>query len=114
MCTCAIHCIPNFCISFPPPSHPPSLSQVKKLFPGFMPNTILRFSSLLGPPKISIGAKLWAGAKRPQKKPQVERGEGGGWKLNFGPTPPPDMLLDDDEVCCYWNCASTPCLPVCH
>ena len=83
---------------------------MKKLFPGFVPNTILRFSSLLGPPKISIGAKIWAGAKRPQKKPQVERGEGGGWKLDFGPTPPPDMLLDDDEVCCYWNSARIPYL----
>ena len=73
-----------------------SVVQVKQLFPGFVPNSILRFSSLLGPPKISVAAKLWTGAKRPQKKPP--KSEGAECKFNFGPEPPPEMVLDNDEV----------------
>ena len=69
---------------------------MKQLFPGFVPNSVLRFCSLLGPPKISVAAKLWAGAKRPAKKPP--RTEEFTWKFDFGPPPPPDKLLDSDEV----------------
>ena len=83
-------------LHLPPP--PTSGWQVKQLFPGFVPNAVLRFCSLLGPPKISVGAKLWAGAKRPPKKTKTEESEGGRWKFNFGPPPPPDRLLDGDEV----------------
>lgn len=74
--------------------------QVKQLFPGFVPNSILKFCSLLGPPKISVAAKLWAGAKRPPKKPPKTE-EKHKWKFNFGPPPPPDKILDGDEVICY-------------
>lgn len=40
-------------------------AKVKKLFPGFKPNSILRFSSLLGPGKPSSLPKLWSEAKKP-------------------------------------------------
>lgn len=73
--------------------------QVKQLFPGFVPNSTLRFCSLLGPPQISVAAKLWVGAKRPPKK--APRTEETKCKFNFGPPPPPDRILDGDEVSCY-------------
>ena len=68
---------------------------MKQLFPGFVPNSVLRFCSLLGPPKISVAAKLWAGARKPPKKPP--RTEEFQWKFEFGP--PPERVLDGDEVC---------------
>ena len=70
--------------------------QVKQLFPGFEPNSILRFSSLLGPPRISVAARLWAGAKRPQKRPP--KSEGTEKKLDPNLPLPPEMLMEDDEV----------------
>jgi transcription initiation factor TFIID subunit 1 len=70
-------------------------AKVKGLFPGFVPNSVLRFCTLLGPPKISVAAKLWAGARRPPKRPP--RTEEVEWKFNFGPPPPPGKLLDSDE-----------------
>ena len=70
---------------------------MKQLFPEFVPNSVLRFFSLLGPPKISVAAKLWTGAKRPAKKPP--RTEEFEWKFDFDPPPPPPTkLLDSDEV----------------
>ena len=75
---------------------PPPLMQVKQLFPGFVPNSVLRFCSLLGAPKISVAAKQWVGAKRPAKKPP--RTEEVDWQFEFAPPPPPHKLLDTDEV----------------
>lgn len=71
-------------------------AKVKKLFPGFKPNSILRFSSLLGPGKPSSLPKLWSEAKKPPKrKPKSEPVE---WKLDCDFIPPEHMINTDDEV----------------
>ena len=70
--------------------------RVKKLFPGFKPNSILRFSSLLGPGKPSSLPKLWSEAKKPPKKRMPsERVE---LKLDCDFIPPEHMVNTDDEV----------------
>ena len=74
-------------------------AKVKALFPGFAPDGILRFSSLLGPGKRSSLPRIWQGAKKPKRKKKTAEGEGPTeWKLEFGSTPPPEMCLSDDEV----------------
>lgn len=71
-------------------------ARVKKLFPGFRPNSILRFSSLLGPGKPSSLPKLWSEARKPPKKRlQSERVE---LKLDCDFIPPEHMINTDDEV----------------
>ena len=71
-------------------------ARVKRLFPGFKPNSILRFSSLLGPGKPSSLPKLWSEAKKPPKRRiQSERVE---LKLDCDFIPPDHMINTDDEV----------------
>ena len=71
-------------------------AKVKKYFPGFKPNSILRFSSLLGPGKPSSMPKLWSEAKKPAKR---KRGsEPVEFKLDCDFIPPDYMVNTDDEV----------------
>lgn len=71
-------------------------AKVKVLFPSFKPNSILRFSSLLGPGKPSSLPKLWSEAKKPpRRKKQQETVE---LKLDCDFIPPADMINTDDEV----------------
>lgn len=71
-------------------------AKVKKLFPGFKPNSILRFSSLLGPGKPSSLPKLWSEAKKPQKRKKSEKPV--ELKLDCDFIPPDHMINTDDEV----------------
>lgn len=71
-------------------------ARVKKLFPGFKPNSILRFSSLLGPGKPSSLPKLWSEAKKPPKR-RMPR-ESVELKLDCDFIPPEHMINTDDEV----------------
>lgn len=73
-------------------------AKVKKLFPGFKPNSILRFSSLLGPGKPSSLPNLWREAKKPQKKRKVKSDEPVELKLDCNFIPPDYMINTDDEV----------------
>ena len=72
--------------------------KVKKLFPGFEPNGILRFSSLLGVGKPSSLPRAWEGCQKPKRKrkPPDDSVNPDEWTFNFGPTPTQDML--DDQV----------------
>ena len=74
-------------------------AKVKELFPGFTPNSILRFSSLLGPGKPSSMPRLWEGCRKPKrkKKPPNECSDPNEWTFNFGPVPSEDMLDNDDK-----------------
>ena len=71
-------------------------AKVKKLFPGFKPNSILRFSSLLGPGKPSSLPKLWSEAKKPQKRKKSNKPV--ELKLDCDFIPPDHMINTDDEV----------------
>ena len=71
-------------------------AKVKRLFPGFKPNSILRFSSLLGPGKPSSLPKLWSEAKKPQKRKKPA--EPVELKLDCDFIPPDHMINTDDEV----------------
>lgn len=71
-------------------------AKVKKLFPGFKPNSILRFSSLLGPGKPSSLPKLWSEAKKPQKRKKSNKPL--ELKLDCDFIPPDHMINTDDEV----------------
>ena len=73
-------------------------AKVKKLFPGFKPNSILRFSSLLGPGKPSSLPKLWSEAKKPQKKKKSSTYTPVELKLDCDFIPPEHMINTDDEV----------------
>ena len=88
--------------------------RVRQLFPKFRPNSILRFSSLLGVTKPSSLPRVWQGARKPatarRKKPRREEEGGGGgggggegvgsheWKLALDYNPTKEMCLSDDEV----------------
>lgn len=71
-------------------------AKVKKLFPGFKPNSILRFSSLLGPGKPSSLPKLWSEARKPQKRKKSNTST--ELKLDCDFIPPEHMINTDDEV----------------
>lgn len=71
-------------------------AKVKKLFPGFKPNSILRFSSLLGPGKPSSLPKLWSEAKKPPKRKKSSKPV--ELKLDCDFIPPDHMINTDDEV----------------
>lgn len=73
--------------------------KVKKLFPGFKPNSILRFSSLLGPGRPSFLPQIWQGARKPKKRKKQEGERPTPLTLDLGPVPPPEMCMSDDEVC---------------
>lgn len=70
-------------------------AKVKKLFPGFKPHSILRFSSLLGPGKRSSLPQVWKGAMKPKRKSGKKKGE---LKLDIDFVPPPEMIMESDEV----------------
>ncbi len=84
-------------------------AKVKKLFPGFKSQGILRFSSLLGPGKPSSLPRIWREARKPKKRPRKrerhysdgsdEEGLGCSWRLDVDFEPTPDMIATDDEVC---------------
>ena len=71
-------------------------AKVQEYFPGFKPNCILRFSSLLGPGKPSSLPKIWSEAKKPPRR--KKRSEPVEWKLDCNFIPPPEMINTDDEV----------------
>ena len=71
-------------------------AKVKKWFPGFKPNSILRFSSLLGPGKPSSLPKRWSEAKKPQKRKKSNKPV--ELKLDCDFIPPDHMINTDDEV----------------
>ena len=73
-------------------------SEVKALFPGFKPNGILRFSSLLGVGKPSSLPRLWQEAKKPKRRKKEERSSPKEWKFDFDMdhVPPPELCLDDE------------------
>ncbi|XP_043913192.1 transcription initiation factor TFIID subunit 1 [Protopterus annectens] len=88
------------------------LPSVTELFPEFRPGKVLRFLRLFGPGK-NIPS-VWRSARRKRKKkhrepqsdslPQeMEGGETGlekksGWEYEYGPPPPPEQCLSDDEI----------------
>lgn len=73
-------------------------AKVKALFPGFKPNGILRFSSLLGLGKPSSLPRLWQEAQKPRRKKREDREAPKEWKMDFDENyvPPPEMCLDDE------------------
>ena len=77
-------------------------AKVKKLFPSFKPNGILRFSSIFGPGKPSSLPRIWQGARKPRRrKGRRGRGEGGSpreWRLDVDCEVTADMCMSDDEV----------------
>ena len=98
-----------------PPTQPtvPEITQlseelyerVKKLFPSYKREGLLRFSSLLGLGRPSCLPKIWAGARKPRRKKQKQEPQGGReeedrsehWTLDLGGTPPRELLASDDE-----------------
>ena len=70
--------------------------RVQTLYPGFRPNGILRFSSLMGLGRPSSLPKIWEGCVKPQKRPRSS-GDSDDWTFDFGPDPTPDMLDNQDE-----------------
>ncbi len=73
-------------------------TKVKKLFPGFSSHRILRFSSLLGPGKLSSQPRIWREAKKPKRKRKKESLIN-TLTLNVNFDPSPELgLMSDDEV----------------
>lgn len=73
-------------------------SKVMKLFPGFKPQGILRFSSLLGPGKPSSLPRIWREARKPKKKRRKGAADTCTWTLDLDTEIPPEMVMTDDEV----------------
>ena len=75
------------------------IQKVKKLFPGFTPSGILRFSSLLGPGKQSSMPRIWEGCRKPKPKSKSPKkyNDPNERTFNFANCPSKDML-DDDAV----------------
>ena len=71
-------------------------AKVKELFPGFKPHNILRFSSLLGQGKRSSLPQVWKGAIKPKRRADRRKGE--ELKLDIDYIPPPEMIMESDEV----------------
>ena len=79
--------------------------KVKKLFPSFRREGLLRFSSLLGLGRPSCLPKIWAGARKPKRKKLKQEPQDGWegedrsehWTLDLGGTPPRELLASDDE-----------------
>ncbi len=69
-------------------------AKVMKMFPGFKPDGILRFSSLLGPGKKSSLPQVWKGVQKPKKR----SGQRGELRLDIDWVPPPEMIMESDEV----------------
>ncbi len=69
-------------------------AKVMKMFPGFKPHGILRFSSLLGAGKKSSLPQVWKGAQKPKRR-SVQKGE---LRLDIDWVPPPEMIRESDEV----------------
>lgn len=76
--------------------------KVRVLYPGFTPNGLLRFSSLLGPGRPSTLPKIWEGCVKPTKhlpksanSPRKDFSD--DWTFDFGPSATPDMLDDQDN-----------------
>ena len=78
-------------------------AKVREHFPLFQPDSVLRFSSLLGLGRPSSLPKIWAGAVRPKKRKKKpilkEESEMTDCKLklNLGDTPPKELWASDDE-----------------
>ena len=78
-------------------------AKVREHFPLFQPDSVLRFSSLLGLGRPSSLPKIWAGAVRPKKrkKKAILKEESEvtecNLKLNLGDTPPRELWASDDE-----------------
>ena len=79
--------------------------KVKKLFPSYEREGLLRFSSLLGLGRPSCLPKIWAGARKPKRKKQKQEPQDGWegedksehWTLDLGGTPPRELVASDDE-----------------
>ena len=78
--------------------------DVCELFPEFRHGKVLRFSRLFGPGKLSSLPQIWKNVKNRRKKKQNEETKDkeksedeSEWKLNFAPTPPPELIEEDDE-----------------
>ncbi|CAG2104510.1 unnamed protein product [Medioppia subpectinata] len=83
--------------------------DVTELFPEFRPNQVLRFSRLFGRGKPSSLPQLWKNVKNKKRRKLIDiirheseseehsSDEDSKWRLNFGPTPPPEMVEEDDE-----------------
>ncbi|XP_076037164.1 transcription initiation factor TFIID subunit 1-like [Oratosquilla oratoria] len=91
--------------------------DVRELFPDFRSDAVLRFARLFGPGKANNLPKIWKSVKRKRKKrlpedsPRVGSDDssslpeengcvyeiGKGLQLCFGPEPPPELCLPDDE-----------------
>ncbi|CAG2164848.1 unnamed protein product [Oppiella nova] len=83
--------------------------DVTELFPEFRPNQVLRFSRLFGRGKPSSLPQLWKNVRNKKKKklmetPKIESesedyssDDESKWRLNFAPTPPPELIEEDDE-----------------
>ncbi|KAI8479162.1 Transcription initiation factor TFIID subunit 1 [Branchiostoma belcheri] len=76
------------------------LPDVTVLFPHFRHGKVLRFNKLFGPGKPSSLPQIWRGAKRRRKRRRPtgeEPEEFQGWEFDYGPIPPPDQWMSDDE-----------------
>ena len=69
--------------------------KVKRLFPGFKSQGILRFSSLLGPGKPSSLPRIWREAQKPKKK-KKKLTDICNWTLDLDFKVPAEMVYDDE------------------
>lgn len=86
--------------------------DVTEIFPDFRQDKVLRFSRLFGPGKLSSLPQIWRSVRRKSKKKRKDRDRGNtsestsdsdepkkcnGFKLNYAPIPPKEMVMSDDE-----------------
>jgi transcription initiation factor TFIID subunit 1 len=87
--------------------------DVTELFPDFRQDKVLRFSRLFGPGKFSSLPQIWRSVRRKLKKKRKDREQKGnlsesasdsdeprkcnGFNLRFGPIPPKEQIMSDDE-----------------
>ncbi|CAH1267254.1 TAF1 [Branchiostoma lanceolatum] len=77
------------------------LPEVTVLFLHFRHGKVLRFNKLFGPGKPSSLPQIWRGAKRRRKRRRPTGEESledfYEWEFDYGPIPPPDQWMSDDE-----------------